>query len=448
MARNQVQSGTGFVFNYTDLGKHCFPPEDDCLLDSTGWTDLDGDGCVDFVCIGTQSGDYEDTDHEVVAIHVPSGQAMYRVMQGQASKKLALVGGVVVVSCQSGNRLMGLDARSGQARWNTGLDDALEEDGFDGANRAPAIGAIGNTHAVLQLVDDTSCVVDVRDGQIVKRWQGKVSPVGWNLPAMVACKDSDDNIEIFDIARNRTVVRLEDPGQVMTVQASGYFGFMHRGENRGDYCTKVSMFDQNGAASGIAWVKGADGDAVNHGEAMYGQNGAMMLGGMRTLICDPYSDDQSAHVVDLKPNGVAQAHPFPPPRPGFQLKALGWCSPVVVGVWQKAKGTERLVAVGYDPQSLQPRWTVEDLGGKHLDNVLHITGHAVLVPKSNDNYYGPTNPCCIVHIDPNNGQKLMEYPVEAADCVGMSAHFLCATSDYFSGGAPVAYDTWNRQRVL
>ncbi len=78
MARNQVQNETGFVFNYTDLNKQVFTPEDDCITDALGFADLDGDGVVDFVCIGTESGNYEDTDHEVVAIHSPSGQAMWR----------------------------------------------------------------------------------------------------------------------------------------------------------------------------------------------------------------------------------------------------------------------------------------------------------------------------------------------------------------------------------
>lgn len=448
MARNQVQNHTGFVFNYTDLNKQVFPPEDDCVTDALGWTDLDGDGIVDFVCIGTQSGDYEDTDHEVVAIHSPSGQAMWRVLQGQASKKLALVGGVVVVSAQSGNRLVGLDARTGQILWNTGLDDKIEEDSWDGADRAPAIAPIGVTHAALECVDETALVVDVRNGQVVKRAQGKLSTVGWNLPGIVAFKDSDDNVELFDLARNRQVARIADQSQIMTIHASGYFGLMHRDEYKDGYASKVTMFDQNGGQAGVAYVRGPDGDAINHGEAAYGRTNAMMLGGMRTLVSDPYSDDQSAWMMTLQPNGVVQAHAWQPPRPGFQLKALAWCAPVVVGVWQKTKGTERLIACGYDPSSMMPVWTAEDLGGRSLDNVLHVTGHAILIPKSNDNYYSPTNPCCIVQLDPATGQKQMEYPVEAVDCVGLSAHFLVGSPDYFSGGTPVIYDTWNRTRVL
>lgn len=448
MARNQVQNETGFVFNYTDLNKQVFPPEDDCITDALGFADLDGDGVVDFVCIGTESGNYEDTDHEVVAIHSPSGQAMWRTMQGQASKKLGLVGGVVVVSAQSGNRLVGLDARTGQMLWNTGLDDAIEEDSFDGADRAPAIAPIGVTHCAIECVDETACVLDVRTGQVVKRVSGKLSPVGWNLPGMVAFKDSDDNLEVWDLGRNRQVTKIEEASRVMVVQASGYFGLMHRGELKGNYMTKVSLFDQNGGAAGTSWIKGPDGDDINHGEAPYGQTGAMMLGGMRTLISDPHDDEKSAWLTTLTPNGVSQAQPWQPPRAGFQLKAMAWCSPVVVGVWQKCKGTERLIAVGYDPASMMPVWTAEDLGGRSHDNVLHVTGHAILVPRSTDNYFSATNPCAMVHLDPATGQKVAEYPVEATDCVGLAAHFLVGSPDYFSGGTPVAYDTWQRQRVL
>src|SRR5690606_20213210 len=126
-------------FSYTDLNANVFPPKGACVTDSLGLMDLDGDGILDFIAIGTASGDYEDTDHEVVAIHTPSGNAIWRALRGEASKKLGLIGDVLVVSTNSGNRLRGLDPRTGQQRWVHDLEDALEEGSFDGDDRAPAI---------------------------------------------------------------------------------------------------------------------------------------------------------------------------------------------------------------------------------------------------------------------------------------------------------------------
>ncbi len=451
MARNFAQHHTGFSFNYTDLNSNIFPPRGGCVIDTTGWADLDGDGVIDFICIGTASGDYEDTDHEVMAIHSPTGQIMWRALRGEASKKLGLIGGVVVVSTNSGSRLRGLDARTGQELWNRGLEDKLEEDGFDGDDRAPAIAPIGAFHAGYECVDETCHILDARNGQLVKSASGKLSPVGWNMPGFAAIKDDSDNLEIFDVERNRTILKLEDVSSVRTVHAQGYFGFMYRTDDTprgGGYSTKVMVYDQAGQNVGVSWLKSDDDDAVEHGASEYGVVGAMMLGGMKTVFGDRYRDEGSAYVTTLAPNGVARCQALAPPRPGYVLRALGWCTPVVISVWQKTKGTERLVAVGHDPNTLATQWIAEDLGGRHQNNVLHLTGYSALVPRSTDNYYGPTNPCCMVQLDPATGQKQAEYPVECTDTVAAAGYFLVGTPDYFSGGVPVAYDTWRRERVL
>lgn len=450
MARNFAQHHSGFSFNYTDLNQNIFPPRDGCVFDTTGWADLDGDGVIDFVCIGTASGNYEDTDHEVFAIHAPSGNIMWRALAGQASKKLGLFGGVVIVSTNSGSRLRGLDARTGQELWNRGLEDAIQEDPYDGDNRAPAISPVGGFHAAYECIDETAHVLDVRNGQLVKSRPGKLHPAGWNLPGFVAFEDDDDNLEVFDVARNRTIVTIPEASQVRPLHTQGFFGLMHRsdGAPRGEYATKVLVFDQNGQPAGTCWVQDESGDAVDHGDAQYGVVGGMMLGGMKIVFGDPYSDEKSAYVAALAPNQIVRAQPLPPPRPGYQLKALTWCTPVVASVWQKTKGTERLICAGHDPNTLATTWLVEDLGGQSQENVLHTTGYSLLVPKSTDNYYSQTNPACMVQLDPQTGQRLAEYPVETVDTVGVVGYFLVGTPDYFSGGVPVAYDTWRRIRVL
>ena len=167
------------------------------------------------------------------------------------------------------------------------------------------------------------------------------------------------------------------------------------------------------------------------------------------VFSDPHDDDRSAWTAATNWNGNSVAEPWNPPKPGHVLRGLAWCSPVIVSVWQKSKGTERLVACGHDPNTLQTVWMVDDLGGSnHQRTPVRVTQHAVLVAKSNDNYFSPTNPAAMVHIDPTTGQKVTDYPVEATNTTGVFYHFLVGCPDYFSGGVPVAYDTWNRVRVL
>ncbi|HUH04167.1 MAG TPA: PQQ-binding-like beta-propeller repeat protein [Kofleriaceae bacterium] len=453
MARNTVQHHSGFTFNYTDLNSNVFPPNDACIFDSMGWVDLDGDGCIDFVCIGTASGDYEDTDHEVVAIHAPSGNRLWTALRGEASKKLALVGEVVVVSTNTGNRLRGLDQRTGQQLWQISLDDALSEDSFDGADNAPTIAPLGGPWAGFQCIDDTTHVIDVRNGQLVKSIQGELRPHAWNLPGLVAFKTEgaggDDVIQIWDLAQGRAIYQMDD-SSARTIYGAGYFGFVHNGSTpSGSYGTKLSLFaSQGNQPVSTTWVKTANGESPRYGESQWGTAGGMLLGGGMVGFGDQHGDEQSAWLVPLG-GDTAVAHPWPSPKPGFVQRGLAWCSPVVVSVWQKAKGTERLIACGHDPNNMQITWMVEELGGsQHQYNPLHVTQHAILVPKSNDNYFSETNPAAMVHLDPNNGQQVTEYPVENTNCIGIAQHFLVGCPDYFSGGVPVAYDTWNRVRVL
>jgi hypothetical protein len=455
MARRLVAHHSGFSFNYTDLNANVFPPKDSCIFDSLGFLDIDGDGMLDFIAIGTASGDYEDTDHEVMAIHTPTGNILWRALRGEASKKLGLIGEVLVVSTNTGNRLRGLDPRTGRELWNLALEDALEEDGFDGDDRAPAIAQVGGgPWAAYQCVDETSWVIDVRNGQIVKRAQGKLHPVGWNLPGMVGfeAEDSEGNdcTELWDLRANRSVYKVPDGSSSRTLHGAGYFGLMHRSDGlpRGGYGTKVVLFDmQSGQQVGTSFLRDGE-DSVEHGETKYGVIGGYLLGGSRVLFGDPYRDEASAFVGQLVPNGIGGVQPLPPPRAGYALQAFAWCSPVMASVWKKAKGTEKLVVVGHDPNTLANQWVADDLGGYGNDNLLHVNTHAILVPKSNDNYYTATNPCCIVHIDPATGAKVTEYPVEATDCVGTVAHFLVGSPDYFSGGVPTIHDTWRRERIL
>jgi len=450
MTRRTVERENGFSYNYTDLNSHVFPPKRECIKDAMVWEDLDGDGCIDFICIGTESGDYEDDDHEVVAIHTPTGNRIWTALKGEASKKLSLINGVVVVSTNESNQLRGLDPRTGQQLWQVALDDELNEDNFDGADAAPTIAPLGGPWAGFECIDDMTYILDVRNGQIVKSVEGQLRPHAWNLPGLVALKtensDGEDVIDIFDLTQGRSIYQMED-GSAVTVYGGGFYGFLHAGYNaEGSYGTKLSMFSAQGnQPTGTSWVVTADEDDCDHGESQWGTAHAFFTaGGM--VFGNKYSDKESAYFATMA-GDKAVAQPWYPPKPGYSLHGLAYCNPALIGVWQKSKGTERLIACGYDPNTLNPLWTAEGLGGSHHVNTVHVTQHALMVPRSKGEYTR-SNPSVMVHLDPATGQQLAEYPVEASDCVGVAHHFLVGTSDYFSGGSPVAYDTWNRVRVL
>src|SRR5690242_22157 len=127
MARSTRQGNGGFAFTYTDIDTYVFPPKDACH-DTLAWADLDGDGCIDMIGISTASGNYEDNDHELVGLHVPTGNVVWRALRGEVSKKLSMVDGVVVASTNTGGSLRGIDPRSGQEIWRKNLDDKIKED--------------------------------------------------------------------------------------------------------------------------------------------------------------------------------------------------------------------------------------------------------------------------------------------------------------------------------
>lgn len=111
MARQMVQTHTGLPFTLTDGGSRFMVGKDACH-DSLAWADLDGDGTIDLVAIATASGNYEDTDHELVAIHVPTGNVGWRALPGEVSKRVSMVDGVIVASTRAAERLVGLDPRT------------------------------------------------------------------------------------------------------------------------------------------------------------------------------------------------------------------------------------------------------------------------------------------------------------------------------------------------
>src|SRR6185436_779290 len=205
MARSMGSTHTGFSWTITDGGNK-FMVGKDGVQDGHAWADLDGDGCIDLIAIASESCNYEDTDHELVAIHVPSGNVGWRALPGEVSKKISMIENVLVVSTNAATRLRGLDPRTGQQLWDLTLPDALNEDSFDD-ERAPAIAPVGGSFAAFQCKDDSWHLLDARTGQIVKGGEGKLIPLGAGVPGLL-CYGDDDKATLWDVLRNKQVAKL------------------------------------------------------------------------------------------------------------------------------------------------------------------------------------------------------------------------------------------------
>lgn len=462
MARQMASTHTGLPFTVTD-GGHRFMVGKDACHDSLAWTDLDGDGCIDLVAIATESGNYEDTDHELVAIHVPTGNAVWRALPGEVSKRVSFVDGVIVASTRSAGRLAGIDPRSGQTLWDVDLSDRLEEDNFDD-ERARAIQPLGAGLCAIQCKDDTYHLVDARTGKMVKSDEGKWKALGGGVPGVVGLEFDGDRLEVWDIPRGKKIADLKDNSTARVVPGPGYFALLRHGEvgKNGSWGHEARVFDnatlnELGRATlvhgGGAAKKGDDDDdggSINLGDGEFDLIGGCILGNNRLIWGSRYHDE--AYVVDLVSGKTCKTRTFAPPKPGFKFRTVAYVAPALVSVWEKDKGTSKLIVVGHDPNSLAPVWTAEDLGGRSVAKPLHVTGTAILVPRNpgsdQNEYSAQLNPCAIRHLDPSTGGVLTEYPVEDVGCIEMNGHFLCGAPTYFSGGLPIVYDTHNRNRIL
>jgi hypothetical protein len=446
MARETAGTGTGFSWTVTDGGRR-FMVGKDAVHDAHAWGDLDGDGCIDLVAIATESGNYEDTDHELVAIHVPTGTVGWRALPGEVSKKVSKVGGAIVASTDNATRLRGIEPRTGQQLWSVAISDRLKEDPFDGDDRAPAIVDAGGSLAAFECEDDTWHLLDVRTGQIVRSGEGKFVSLGTGVPGLLAIGGDGDQVELFDTLRGRSLAKL-DASQIRVVPGASAFGVIAHGETpSGDHGVYARFYD-NASFAEVARTTFADG--VESGAGQYGVCGGFLLAGNRLFFGSQYNE--GPWVVPVVPNGKSAGQRVPPPQPGYVFRAVAWVSPAIVTVWEKDKGTPRLIVVGHDPSTLAPVWQSADLGGRHLANVLHTEGSAVLVPhhpnSQQNEYQQHANECSIRHLDPSTGAILTHYPMEDVNCVEMQGRFLCGAPTFFSGGLPVAYDIARRERVL
>src|SRR5262249_28226190 len=133
MARQVLQGDGGFSYNKTDVAGHLVLGRKDDVHDSLVWTDIDGDGMVDFVGIESAAAVREDDDHELVAVHGGTGNIMWRALTGEVSDAISLVDGVLVCLTDDRTRIRGLDPRTGQTLWAIQPPDRVRDDPFGGA---------------------------------------------------------------------------------------------------------------------------------------------------------------------------------------------------------------------------------------------------------------------------------------------------------------------------
>ncbi len=95
-ARAAVTGEGGFSFNETDVAGHLVSGLHGACHDAIAWLDIDGDGQLDFIGIESAAANREDDDHDLVAVHGPSGSIIWRGLTGEVSDALAVCDGINV----------------------------------------------------------------------------------------------------------------------------------------------------------------------------------------------------------------------------------------------------------------------------------------------------------------------------------------------------------------
>src|SRR5678816_681901 len=120
----------------------------------------------------------------------------------------------------------------------------------------------------------------------------------------------------------------------------------------GGYAMKVVVFDTASLQQvGVAWLDAPEGMDLKRGKSEYGVTTGFMLPQNRIAYGYRY-DENGSYLAQLVPNKKTNVMPWPPPKPGYNFRALAWCAPVIVSVWQKSKGTEKLAVMGHDANSM------------------------------------------------------------------------------------------------
>ncbi len=472
MAQQFFKNDYGFSFARTDLNAEVLVGQE-TAHDSIAWLDLDGDGHIDLIAITTQQGEEEDTDHELVALQIPTGKALWRALNGEVSQKVAVVDGVVIVSASNSNTLRGLNPSNGEQLWSLDLDDQLEgREMFDDDEVAAAITGRG-AWAVFQCTDETAHVIEAKTGKLVKSVKGRLEHNWLTVPGL-ACfvVEEDDHKEKFiawDIASQKAI--FETTNDTAPAMGNEVFALLER-DYRNDQ-TVVRVFDLNTLEETKTVVAATEqGKSLSQGREEYARQGALLLPGGHLIVgksgegeiavlemgTGPAKEPQAKKGFFSKLFGggggggkKATARIVSPPKEGYGFEAFAIAGDSVAVAYRKTQGTEKIILVGYDKNTMEQRWVVENLGGRRTEVCLLSTGNALVVPKSQrpeDHHWHEGNQQSWWHINPADGSKVTEYPVAEIQCVEVHGKYFCAFAATYGSCLPVAYDTESRERVL
>jgi hypothetical protein len=185
-----------------------------------------------------------------------------------------------------------------------------------------------------------------------------------------------------------------------------------------------------------------------------------VLGTDRLLLVSDDKERGGGIVIDLaqrpaagsppKPPSIRPVLRLPPPQPGYMLRCVERFAQTVVAIWEHEK-SHRLMLIGLDPQTVEPRWFIGDAGGVALKNHCLRTETTLLVPfaPGGKEEHSAAAPVFWAHIDPEAGARVAQYAVHELDCARLFAgKWLLGHSSSFPVRPLIVWDLEKRERVL
>lgn len=458
--REAFQDQNGFTFTRTELGQIIVGR--DACPEAILAADLDGDGWGDLVAIDSPSYDYSALT--IVALHGPTGRIVWRAHEGAAGKRLVLSDGVVVAEGANGASLVGVDARSGSLLWSTPLPARLREDpyGSHGTWNTPALSDCGSFVA-FGCDDGSVHAIESKTGRVAVSKRGAcLFEFGHglrNVLVFLIIDDGGKRIEVWDLERNGLIVGGGvHGGAPLALSPEGNVYLLHADTlPSGVPMTRIAVFE---AATKrplrTVYVTPGKGNVLPHNGLASSWHRMAAIGNERLILASDDDERGGGIVIDLnappKPGVKPSVQPvsrMPPPQRGYKLRLVERFAQTVALVWEH-DDSHKIMVIGYDLATLEPRWFVGGAGGADLKNHALRTESALFVPFApsgrEENKPGAIN--YWAHVDPATGQQLAQYTVSELDTVRVFGKYLLGHSTSFPGAPPVLWDTERRERLL
>ncbi len=441
MDRELFQSSEGFTFGKTEL-KEIVANKDGCH-EGAAWADLDSDGCIDLVAIETTNG-HDESDHELVGLHVPSGRVVWRALTGEASRQVAIVNGVVVCATNERNTLRGMQPYTGQQIWAVQLEDVLKNGSFDGFEGAHALTGRGH-FVVFECENGNVYAADAVSGRMVLRQHGKLGCHTLDVPGLVCIRDDEDfdkrTFTVLDLYQNRIVYQGPDEDIGMAFGA-GKVAFFHFDPPKGTHVTVLDLQSRQIVAR--ASVKSGSECPMTNQVDDDVDSGIILENG-RILKGRRYSEE--LFIIDV---ARRQCIVQPPPRPGLVFWQLVRFQNLVFAAYKQKDGSPRVTISVWAANSLSQYGVLEGFGGYDAPRIVMPATTGLLVGKTaiKEGMWKRNNPVSWLHLDPATGQPITEYPVPVIGNVEVHGKFFCAMGTYYGNSFPVVYNTEQHARVL